>query len=101
MKSKNSFVIRLIITFTIFFLYSPIVSLIIYSFNSSKSKVWNGFTLKWYIQLINNQEIMTALYNSLLIAVIASIISVIIGTIAALYIFTYKYKLKSTIMNIT
>ena len=67
------------------FLYLPIVTLAIFSFNNSKSMaVWNGFTLDWYHTLFENERMMTALYYTLLVAVLATIISTVVGTIAAI-----------------
>ncbi|GAA0727378.1 ABC transporter permease [Clostridium malenominatum] len=84
------------------FLYSPIVVLIIFSFNSSKSRAhWTGFTLDWYVQLFKDQQIMGALYNTIVIALIASIFATIIGTFAALGIHNMKKFGKALVMNIT
>ena len=67
------------------FLYAPIVSLAIFSFNDSKSMAkWNGFSLRWYQELFQNERILDALYYTLIIAVIASIIATIVGTITAI-----------------
>lgn len=84
------------------FLYSPIVVLIVFSFNSSKSRAhWTGFTLDWYVQLFKDQQIMGALYNTIVIALISSIIATIIGTFAALGIHNMKKFEKAMVMNIT
>ena len=83
------------------FLYAPIVVLIIYSFNSSKSRgTWGGFSLKWYKELFNNSTIMSALTTTLTIAVISSIIAVIIGTAAAVGIFYCRKRTKTLLTNI-
>ncbi len=67
------------------FLYAPIFVLIVYSFNESKSKtVFSGFTFDWYIKLFNNELIMTSLRNTLIIAIVASVISTVLGTAAAI-----------------
>ena len=67
------------------FLYAPIFVLIVYSFNESKSKtVFSGFTFDWYIKLFNNELIMTSLRNTLIIAIVASVVSTILGTAAAI-----------------
>ena len=67
------------------FLYAPIFVLIVYSFNESKSKtVFSGFTFDWYIKLFNNELIMTSLRNTLIIAIVASVASTILGTAAAI-----------------
>ena len=65
------------------FLYAPIATMTVLSFNSSKSRTqWGGFTTRWYTELFSSNTIMTALYNTLLIAFLSSIIAVIIGTAA-------------------
>lgn len=67
------------------FLYAPIFVLIVYSFNESKSKtVFSGFTFDWYVRLFNNELIMTSLRNTLIIAIVASVVSTILGTAAAI-----------------
>ncbi len=69
------------------FLYAPIVTLIVLSFNASKSRAkWGGFTFKWYIELFQNESIMQALSNTILLAVLSAVIATIIGTIAAIAI---------------
>ena len=63
------------------FLYAPILVLIGYSFNASKTRAkWGGFTLQWYAQLFKNRAIMNALSNTLLIALLSSLIATLIGT---------------------
>lgn len=67
------------------FLYAPIFVLIVFSFNTTKSKtVFEGFTLDWYVKLFNNELILTSLRNTVIIAVIASVFSTILGTAAAI-----------------
>lgn len=67
------------------FLYAPILILIVLSFNKSKSRSkWGGFTFDWYIKLFKNDNIMNALYTTLLIAITSALIATIIGTIAAI-----------------
>ena len=83
------------------FLYAPIVVLIIYSFNDSKNRVkWEGFTLDWYKELFNNDLIMEALWLTLQIAVLAAVISTIIGTLAAMGIYSMNGKLRNLMMGI-
>lgn len=65
------------------FLYAPIVSLVIYSFNDSRLvTVWGGFTTKWYGELFNDRALMNAARMSLFVAVIAATLATILGTIA-------------------
>lgn len=86
------------------FLYAPIVVLVIFSFNdtttSSRTK-FSGFTLKWYQQLFEDSLIMEALRNTLIIAVVAAIVSTILGTLAAIGINNMKKTPKKIMLNIT
>lgn len=78
------------------FLYIPIIVLIVFSFNQSKlNAVWTGFTLDWYKKLATNYSLLTALKNSLLIAFVSSIASVMIGTLTAIGLYRYNFKGKA------
>ncbi len=67
------------------FLYAPIIVLIVFSFNKSKSRgQWGGFTLNWYAELFKDRQIREALYFTILVAVLSTLISTIVGTLAAL-----------------
>ena len=95
-------ILRIYIFLIFVFLYAPIAVLIIFSFNDSKSRsVWSGFTLKWYYRLFQNKQILTALSNTLIIAIIASICATIIGTFAAIGIMNLNKFTKTMFMNIT
>lgn len=84
------------------FLYAPIIVLIIFSFNDSKSRsVWSGFTLKWYKLLLNDKEILMALRNTLIIAVISAVAATIIGTMAAITVSNSKKWLSNILSNIS
>ena len=84
------------------FLYTPIFILIIFSFNSSKSRsVWTGFTFDWYVKLFNNEFLITALMNTLILAFVSSIIATIIGTAAAIGISSMKKAPKAVLLNTT
>lgn len=98
MKDKLS---KLYLYLVFLFLYLPIIILIVFSFNESKYRTWTGFSFKWYLQLFSDTKIMDALYNTLIVAVCAAVISTIIGTIAAIGIDSLKKWQKSTVMNIT
>ncbi len=72
-------------TFVIVFLYIPILLLIIYSFNDSKIiSSWRGFTFKYYILLFKNKEIITAFKNTIIIGILSTIVSTILGIVSAL-----------------
>ena len=84
------------------FLYAPIAALAVFSFNGSKSMAkWDGFTLDWYIKLFENDRTMNALYYTLLIAIVASVIATIVGTITAIGIHKMNNgKFRNLILNI-
>ncbi|MDY3359805.1 ABC transporter permease [Clostridium celatum] len=101
MKKLESFIKRFYLFIIFIFLYTPIVTLMVFSFNDSKSMgKWSGFTLKWYSQLFENQRIMEALKYTLIIAVIASVVATIIGTFAAIGIHKMKGLPKKALLNI-
>lgn len=99
MKALQRFITVLIFTF----LYAPMAVMIFFSFNSSKSTyVFKGFSLKWYGELFNSSITITALKNTLLLAVVSAIIATVFGTIAAVGIYNMKSKaLKKTVMGVT
>lgn len=99
MVSKISKKIYLFLMFA--FLYIPIIVLIAFSFNDSKLQgVWSGFTLRWYIDLFKDAEILRALYITILIAILSSVISTIIGTFAAIGIHGIKGFNRNIILNL-
>ncbi|MDD2814749.1 MAG: spermidine/putrescine ABC transporter permease PotC [Thiotrichaceae bacterium] len=74
------------------FLYFPILILIIYSFNDSKySFAWKGFTLNWYHQLFDNQELLEVALNSLMVAVVSASVATLIGTLTAVALYRYHF----------
>lgn len=82
------------------FLYLPIVLLIAYSFNDSKYRGnWQGFTFKWYKALLEDSSIISAFYNTFLIATIAAVVATIIGTITAMALYSMNGRWKGAYMN--
>lgn len=101
-KRSVSFLRKLYVSLIFIFLYAPIVTLIILSFNSSKTRSkWGGFTTKWYSSLFRNQQIMNALYTTLIIAVLSALIATVLGTIASIAINSMNRKLRSVYMGVT
>ena len=93
---------RIYLGLIVLFLYLPIGVLVVSSFNDSKILgKWNGFTLKWYKQLFENESIINALRTTLFLALVASIIATILGTVACLTVNRMKRVPKSIITNIT
>lgn len=84
------------------FLYAPIMTMMVLSFNRSKSRTqWGGFTLQWYTQMFDSRAIMSALTTTLLIAFASALIATIIGTAAAIAIQGMKPVPRTVIMGIT
>ena len=93
---------KVYMAFIFLFLYAPIVVMIAFSFNSSKSRsVWTGFTTDWYAKLLQDESIISALKTTLIVAVAASVIATIIGTLAAVGISAMKKKARNAVMLAT
>ncbi len=86
-----------------FFLYAPIVVMVVMSFNESRSRTkWGGFSLDWYKALFEDEAVFDALSNTLWIAVLSSTIATVIAIVAALVIFNTRNKpIKTIITQIT
>jgi spermidine/putrescine transport system permease protein len=75
------------------FLYAPIVVLVVFSFNRARrGSQWTGFTLDWYARLLRDAELREATANSLLVAAAATLVSTIVGTMAALALSRYHFR---------
>ncbi len=94
---------RIYIALIFILLFTPIAVMIFFSFNEGKSTaVFSGFSLKWYVELIRNREILNALKNSLILAVSSSLIATVIGTAAAFGIHHMKNKyVRQSLMTVT
>lgn len=93
---------KIYMSLVLMFLYVPIFVLIVFSFNSTKSRsVFTEFTFDWYAKLFQNELILTSLVNTIVIAVCASVISTIIGTLAAIGITRMRKFTKSAVLNVT
>ena len=74
------------------YIYIPILTLMVFSFNTMKLNVrWQGFTLGWYKVLFNDQQVALAARNTLIIAVISTIVATVVGTLAALAMHRYRF----------
>jgi len=80
------------------FLYAPLVVLMIFSFNDSKRNVvWRGFTTKYYEKALGNDQLVEALINSLTIAALATLASLVLGTLAAVLLWRFRFPWKGAI----
>ena len=93
---------KLYIILIFIFLYAPIATLIVLSFNASKTRAkWGGFTFHWYKSLFQNEAILRALWNTLAIAFLSALIATLIGTIACISMQAMKKRTRSIIMGVT
>lgn len=82
------------------FLYIPIIVVIIFSFNTSKRNItFDGFTFDWYAKMANNEQLMKAFFNTLIVAAASTAISVVIGTLCAVGLYKFEFKLKQLISD--
>ena len=87
---------RLWVGLVLFFLYAPLITLIAFSFNDSRRNiVWRGFTLDYYERALGNASLMEALLNSLTIAALATAISVVLGALAAVMLWRFRFPFKA------
>lgn len=84
-------------------MYAPIVVLMVYSFNDSRSSsaIWRGFTLEWYQRLATDSQMLNALQTTLFVALISSVVATVIGTLAAIGIHNMRRRSRNLVMNIT
>lgn len=95
---------RVYLALIFLFLYAPIIVLIVFSFNDTQTSsrtIWSGFTLRWYQRLFEDRYILEALRNTLIIAIVASIVSTLLGTVAAIGINSMNKKARRLMMNVT
>ena len=100
MKLKKS-IYNVFLSLILLFLYSPIFILILNSFNASRSRTsWGGFTFKWYSLLFKNHNILSSLENTILIALVSSIIAAILGTLACVGVMKSRNFFQSLMINL-
>ena len=91
MIGRRSFLVTTLMAFGFAFLYIPILSMIVYSFNESRLvTVWSGFSTKWYVELFQNQQILGAAKLSLQIAAVNATGAVILGTLVGLALARFR-----------
>ncbi len=90
--------LRVIVGATLVFLYLPLITLMMFSFNTSRRNiVWQGFTTDWYVKAFNNDSLLQAFINSLVIAFFCTIIAVILGALAAVMLWRFRFPGKTVI----
>ncbi|MGX7072125.1 ABC transporter permease [Helcococcus kunzii] len=100
-KQKNNFFEKLYMILVYVFLYAPIVVLIVYSFNYSRIfGSWGGFSLRWYERLFTHRQILRSVRTTFIVAISATFISTIIGTLASVGIMEYKKKTRRLLLSL-
>lgn len=83
--------------FCFFFLYAPIIVLVAFSFNDSRlAATWEGFTFRWYGEMLNSRSVLGAFQNSITVAIVSTVISTILGTMTAMAMERFQFRFKQT-----
>ena len=84
--------LRLWMGLVFIFLYAPLVVLVVMSFNDSRRTTkWQGFTFDWYVKVFEDSELVQSLVNSLTIAALSTVLSLILGTLAAIALWRFRF----------
>ena len=98
---NNGFGSRLLMALTFLFLYTPIIILIVFSFNAgNSSSVWKGFSLHWYGELFHNRLIMHSVYITLMVSLLATVIATLAGTFASIGLYSMRRKKRGVLMAV-
>lgn len=101
MKEKNRWIGPLGIILMLIFFYGPILVMMVFSFNDSRSLTsWSGFSIKWYGKLSQSNDITAAVRTSLFIALITTVIATVVGTMTAIGLSKHKKIFKKSILTI-
>ena len=101
-SKKQTFLERFYVGLIFLLLYAPIFILIVCSFNASKARtVWGGFTLHWYTDLFQNEEVLEAVRTSLMLTLTAAVVATLLGTLACIGMTVMKARQEQAIMTVT
>ncbi|OHD18841.1 MAG: spermidine/putrescine ABC transporter permease PotC [Spirochaetes bacterium GWB1_59_5] len=101
MRKRSSFSKGVFIG-TIIFLSLPLFVLVLYSFNESKSGSWTGFSVRWYVKLFTDSpQLWRAFGNSAIVALSSALVATVIGTLGAVAVNWYKFRLRAYLRTIT
>ena len=92
---------KILMIFAIVFFYLPILYMIIFSFNEGKSlTTFTGFSLRWYQHMLESRDMMSALYTTFTVAILATLISTVVGTIAAIGLSSSKKLVRDVVEQV-
>ena len=98
---KNFSFSQMVFVVTIVFLFLPLIILILSSFNDSTSMRWNGFSLRWYSRLFSERELWRSFRNSIIIASTSAFTATVIGTIGAIGVNWYRFRMRSYVRTVS
>jgi spermidine/putrescine transport system permease protein len=76
-----------------FFFYAPILVLVFFSFNSGRQvSIWQGFSLRWYRDMLQNTALLSAVKNSMIVAAVSTVVSTVLGTATALAMERFRFR---------
>ncbi|NLL13149.1 MAG: ABC transporter permease [Fibrobacter sp.] len=100
--TKKAIISPFVFTLVMMFLYMPLIILVIYSFNDSKTMAWSGFSFRWYQELFTNSgSLWRSFGNSVIVALGSATLSSVIGTLGAIGIYWYNFKFKKILQIAT
>ena len=98
--NKHTFTSKTFLSIVLLLIYIPIISLVVFSFNDSKSLIqFTGFSLEWYVKLFESGTIMDAVFTTIFVAIISTIASTLIGTLGAISLTKNKKWLREWTLN--
>lgn len=101
MKKKTSAASKVILTLTLLFFYLPILYIIVFSFNDSRSLTkFGGFSLRWYEKMFADSTMMEAVLYTVVIAILATVVSTIVGTVTAIGLSKSKKVLQAMVERV-
>ena len=101
MKKKTSAASKVILTLTLLFFYLPILYIIVFSFNDSRSLTkFGGFSLRWYEKMFADSTMMEAVLYTVVIAILATVVSTIVGTVTAIGLSKSKKVLQAMVEHV-
>ena len=101
MKKERNIFGKILMVLTIVFFYMPIIFMVVFSFNESKSLThFTGFSLRWYEAMLKNHGMMESLYVTIIIALLATIVSTFVGTITAIGLSKSKKVIRNLVTQI-
>ena len=98
---KNFSFSQMVFIITMVFLFMPLLILIMYSFNNSTSMRWTGFSLRWYERLFSERELWRSFWNSIIIAMSSAVTATVIGTLGAIGVNWYRFRLRNYVQTIS